>query len=104
MKLILPVSSVPNALDVLRKAGYSPFVDPKSKKESFVLRPTAGFYPRFHLYLKEEKGELIFDLHIDQKKPSYAGSRMHAGEYDGKKVEEELKRIGGWLLKKTKSD
>lgn len=97
MQISFPQAEVPNPLFALRRAGYSPFIDPVSHKESFVLRPTSGFYPRYHLYLKIENTQVIFDLHIDQKKPSYKGTRMHAGEYDGPTVEKELGRIAGWV-------
>ncbi len=97
MQVSFPSEKVTNPLEALRKAGYSPFIDPKTRVESFVLRLTSGFYPRFHLYLKHESKKIIFDLHIDQKKPSYSGTKMHAGEYDSAKVKEELKRISGWI-------
>ncbi len=97
MKISYKNEQVPNPLGALRKAGYSPFVDPKTKHESFVLRPTVGFYPRFHLYLTKDKDKVIFDLHLDQKKPGYAGGHMHNAEYDSPTVEKELKRIAGWI-------
>jgi len=97
MQVSFPSEKVTNPLEALRKAGYAPFRDPKTGSESFVLKLTSGFYPRFHLYIKQKSGKIIFDLHIDQKKPSYSGTRMHAGEYDGSKVEEELRRITGWI-------
>ncbi len=97
MKISYDRSLVQNPLVVLRSAGYQPFTDPVSHKESFILRLTSGFYPRFHVYVKEQGSELIIDLHLDQKKPSYAGSRMHGGEYDGPTVEKEMKRIQGWV-------
>jgi len=88
---------VPSPLVVMRKAGYSAFTDPKTKKESFVLRLTAGYYPRWHLYLKEKNSQVIFDLHLDQKKASYAGTNMHGGEYEGPAIKKELMRIAGWV-------
>lgn len=97
MKATFEAKHVPNPLYVLRKAGYSPFVDPKTKKESFVLRPTAGFYPRYHLYLGHSGDKVIFDLHIDQKKPGYGSGHMHNAEYDSPVVEKELMRITGWV-------
>jgi len=93
-----PAKHVPNPLAVMRKAGYFPFTDPNTHKESFIFRPTAERYPRFHVYIREEKGQIVFDLHIDQKKPSYSGTRMHAGEYDGPTVKKELERIAQWVV------
>ena len=50
-------------------------------------------FPRFHVYIKEHGEEIVFDLHLDQKRPSYEGAAMHAGEYDGGAVEMEAARI-----------
>lgn len=50
-------------------------------------------FPRYHVYIEEKDQEVIFDLHLDQKRPSYEGSRMHAGEYDGTAVEREAEKI-----------
>lgn len=101
MKYTAPKTHVQNPLAILRKAGYSYFVDPVSKKESYILRVTADYYPRFHLYLKETVSEVTFDLHLDQKKASYDGSNMHGGEYDGPAVEREMKRIKDWIAAET---
>jgi hypothetical protein len=38
-----------------------------------------------------------FDVHIDQKQHSEEGQTAHAGEYDGKNVEEEANRIARWV-------
>jgi len=82
----------------MRKAGYFAFTDPNTHKESYIFRPTPERYPRFHVYIREENEQIVFDLHIDQKKPSYSGSRMHAGEYDGATVKKELERIAQWVV------
>lgn len=50
-------------------------------------------YPKFHLYCKES----YCNLHLDQKQPSYRGSKAHSGEYDGKLVEDEVERIQSLL-------
>jgi len=97
MDIRLPRAQVGNPLEALRKAGYSPFRDPKSGEFSFVCRLGPDFYPRFHLYLKEDDRFTTFSLHLDQKHVSYAGSHMHNGEYDGERVEQEMARIQGWV-------
>lgn len=97
MKLHYRADQVHNPLQILRHAGYQHFVDPVTKKESYILRLTAAFYPRFHLYLQQEDGEITFDLHLDQKKPSYSGSNAHGGEYEGPNIEKEMNRIAGWI-------
>ncbi len=104
MKLIYRENDLINPLPVLRKAGYSHFTDPKTKKESYVLRTGPDYYPRFHLYIvqrNDEKTEL--DLHLDQKKPQYAGAHAHNAEYDGPTVEKEMRRIAQWVLKERRS-
>ncbi len=98
MDIRLPRENVGNPLEALRKAGYSPFRDPKSGEHSFVCRLGADFYPRFHLYLHEDARWTTFSLHLDQKKASYAGSHMHNGEYEGAHIEKEIERIRGWIL------
>lgn len=86
-----------NALAVMRKAGYTHFIDPNTNEESFVLRTGPDFYPRFHVYVHETDATLGIDLHLDQKKPQYKGTRAHNGEYDGPIVEREITRIAGWV-------
>lgn len=97
MKLKVSKHDVPTPLHVLRKAGYSHFIDPNTQKESFILRLTPDRYPRMHLYVKEEGDSFVFDLHLDQKQASYKGSNMHGGEYDGPTVEREMARIEKWV-------
>ena len=63
-----------------------------------LVRPLAGDYPRFHIYLKEENNLLNFNLHIDQKKPSYSKQIKHSGEYDGELILGEKQRIEKILL------
>jgi len=55
---------------------------------------SGGEYPRFHLFIKkDEDGDFLFSLHLDQKKSSYKGSSAHSGEYEGELVEREKERI-----------
>jgi len=83
-----------NIINISRKIGYRP-VGVNNQEEYSIVRPIAGSdYPRFHIYIKEEKtGDFIFNLHLDQKKPSYSGVHAHSGEYEGELVNEEAKRI-----------
>lgn len=95
MKMLFPENygDSPRNL-MLKRCGYSEFVDPKTQKLSYVRRPGMGFYPRFHVYLKDHPQGFIVDIHLDQKKPSYGGgSHMHSGEYDTPVVKSELVRI-----------
>lgn len=96
MQLKLPKDAALNPLTVMRKAGYSPFVDPVTREESYVLRLSTGFYPRFHAYVISADTAVIFDVHLDQKQPSYGQNHAHNGEYDGPTIEREVSRIASW--------
>lgn len=82
---------------ILEEAGYHRFVDPRTQQQSFVMRFGQEYYPRYHVYVKEETQRVTVDLHVDQKKASYEGQRAHSGEYDGPLVEEEIARLTRWL-------
>ncbi len=78
---------------LIRKLGYRPLL--RTEEEFNCVRYLGAEYPRFHLYIKEDrkKDEFTFNLHLDQKRPSYSGSRAHSGEYTGEVVEGEAERI-----------
>ena len=93
-----------NVNGLMRKIGYQPAYFQESGEFSIVRKLTGNDYPRFHLYIKEGKSfdtavsrdklnTFVFNLHLDQKKPSYEGSKRHSGEYNGDVVEGEAKRI-----------
>lgn len=86
----------------MRKAGYFEFTDPNTTELSYILQLGPDYYPRFHLYIEEKAGVTAFDLHLDQKKPSYGTNHAHSGEYDGPTVEKELKRVAGWVVSVAK--
>lgn len=77
-----------NPVSLMRKAGYFALFN-----SSFVRPLEQSDYPRFHVYISSQNDELIFNLHLDQKKPIYKGAPAHAGEYEGKVVEDEAERI-----------
>lgn len=79
--------------NILRSVGYFAIFDRKTQKGSFVRKLTGERYPRFHLYLKEIENEIIFDLHLDQSKTVYSGSKAHNADYDSPEVKQELVRI-----------
>ncbi len=83
--------------DIMRQIGYSPAYFQKAEEFSMVRKLVRNDYPRFHLYIKKSGDGLSFNLHLDQKKPSYKGSKGHSGEYDGDLVEGEAERIKGLL-------
>jgi len=84
-----------NLYNLMRKIGYHYIGGDEEKSEYNFIRPLGGGggYPRLHIYLKKEDKNLIFNLHLDQKKPIYKGTTAHSGEYDGELVEKEAERI-----------
>ncbi len=92
MKFILKRPFKENIYVLMRKVGYHFQGKNEEKSEMIFLRPAKG-YPRFHIYLKVDSNNLIFNLHLDQKRPSYKGTTAHSGEYRGKIVEQEITRI-----------
>ncbi len=87
----------------LRHAGYALISDREAGHISFARRLTRDFYPRFHVYFDEEKGgdgeeRVVFNLHLDQKRPGYEGYSRHNAEYDGEVVENEAARLRNILL------
>ncbi len=81
-----------NLQTAMRRVGYQP-IGISDRGELNCIRPIHGDYPRFHIYTKEEGSEIIINLHLDQKKPSYAGSHAHSGDYDSETVRDEAARI-----------
>lgn len=84
--------------DVIRTIGYQTTYLQNGDETSVIRKLGMGDYPRFHLYIKENDDGFVFNLHIDQKKPSYKGAHAHSGEYDGELVEEEAERIKQLLM------
>lgn len=99
MKIILKFSG--NIYNLMRQLGYSPHKtgEEKAGELSFVRRLNIADYPRFHAYVSPRFGsgqalqEVIINIHLDQKKPSYEGATVHSGEYEGELVEKEAERI-----------
>lgn len=85
-------------IQFMRQLGYYSLPNRFNNDISFVRRLSRDFYPRFHIYIKNETDEYIFNLHLDQKKASYVGQKAHSGEYDGDLVENEARRIKSSLL------
>ena len=81
-------------LNLMRQAGYSfERKDPKTEEESFVRHLSTEEYPKIHAFIKKQGEEIIINLHLDQKKPSYPGSYAHAAEYESEILEKEAKNI-----------
>ena len=62
-------------------------------QDSFVRRLGRNYYPRFHMYIEEKEDQIVFSLHIDQKRPSYQGAHAHNAEYEGEVVKAEIERL-----------
>lgn len=86
-----------SANDLMRIIGYKPTYFQNKGEISIVRQLGRNDYPRFHLYIQQDGVDFTFKLHLDQKKPSYEGSKGHSGEYDGNVVEAEAERIKGLL-------
>jgi hypothetical protein len=99
MKFFIKNNSKENLISLMRRAGYYHLPE-KSSQLSFVRPLERSGYPRFHIYLKinESDQEIIFNLHLDQKKPVYKTAHDHAAEYEGKVVEAEAERIKQILI------
>lgn len=81
-----------NILGMARDIGYKPILT-TDRGEINCVRPLGRDYPRFHLYIKETPEGLIFNLHLDQRRPVYQGATAHGGDYEGAVVEQEAERI-----------
>lgn len=84
-----------NIITAMREVGYNCLGCGSDQGEySFVRSREKSGFPRFHVFVKLNKGKYpIFDIHLDQKKESYKGSRAHNAIYDGIIIEEEVERI-----------
>ena len=82
-----------NITELVRRFGYRPLAVTE-KGELNCVRPLQGQnYPRFHIYLVETPEVLTFNIHLDQKKPSYEGATAHGGDYESETVRDEVERI-----------
>lgn len=81
-----------NVPDLMRRLGYRP-LGYTDKNELNCVRPLGGDYPRFHIYLKESPEVITFNIHLDQKKPSYGNETAHSGDYESETVRDEVERI-----------
>ncbi|OGZ33453.1 MAG: hypothetical protein A2174_01365 [Candidatus Portnoybacteria bacterium RBG_13_41_18] len=77
-----------NPRNLMQRAGYHfERQDPQTREESYGRRLSGGAdYPKFHIYVRRQGDELILNLHLDQKKPSYGDYTMHSGEYEDSKI------------------
>ncbi len=81
-----------NLIDTIRHSEYA-YQGQEGNEFKFARRLGSGFYPRWHLIAQQNNEQVILNLHLDQKQPSYQGSHAHSGEYDSETVNVELNRI-----------
>lgn len=93
MQIIFNQTQIIDPEKTILRCGYGKIIDRRMNKISFAKRIHRDFYPRFHVYIKIQNDKVIFDLHLDQKRPIYEGVTAHSGEYDGDVVEREAGRI-----------
>jgi hypothetical protein len=79
--------------EVARQIGYVIIDSDGAGEYNLVKKVSWDNFPRFHIYLKTQGETFIFNIHLDQKRPSYAGSHAHSGEYFGPVIEDEVDRI-----------
>ena len=94
----ITLQSSENIQNVMRRCGYF-FIKEENGELAFMrpLSSSGSGYPRFHIYVDEAEQTLVFNLHLDQKKASYAGQTAHSGEYDNSLVEQEAVRLKSLL-------
>ena len=87
----------------MRQAGYSYNAGQAGKQDSFERALSRSGYPRFHVYINHKEDAVEFNLHLDQKKPSYRGVKAHSGEHNGPVVEGEIKRLKSLIVQIIKT-
>ncbi len=89
MKFQVQNKTKENMHTLLREARYRPHAD------GYVRPLGPNFYPRFHLYVRDDKSSNIIDMsiHLDQRKPRYQGTTAHNADYDGDVLVKESGRI-----------
>ena len=95
MKFAIPLRGK-TLYSALRACGYSNEGAGDKTGELKFHRFLAGrAYPKFHIYatVSLDRKSASLNLHLDQKQPSYRGTRAHAAEHSGPAVEAEAARI-----------
>lgn len=82
---------------LLRQAGYSYQANRQGGQDSFSKTFGRSPYPRFHIYVEEIGDKVSFNLHLDQKRPSYGSTAAHSGEYDSELIKQEVERLKSFL-------
>jgi len=96
MKTFFPGPLADHARNLMRSLGYGE-QRTKQGQISYIKRLGGDRFPHYHAYVEDVNGGMQVNLHLDQKEASYSGTSMHAGEYEGPAVEEEMRRIAYFL-------
>lgn len=72
-----------------QKIGYEP--ESLARESGYIKLVGESNYPRFHLFVSQEKNKLKFALHLDQEQFSCKGD--HDSEYESVAIQQEVKRI-----------
>jgi hypothetical protein len=92
MKLSVTAPLPDSPRSIMRRLGYGE--TPGHKGETSYARRIRGTpFPRLHAYVNETPTGIDINVHLDQKAPSYEGSRAHSGEYGGPIVSQEIARM-----------
>lgn len=83
-----------NPRNIMRKAGYKPWRNPKTGQESYIRRTGASFYPRFHVLIKYGADySVVLDLHFDARRPMHKKGIRSYEDKESPVVREEAERI-----------
>ncbi len=93
MKIILK-DFQKNPTNLLRQLGYQFQHHTSNNQMSFIYPLSQSGFPRFHIYLTLLENNLIFNIHLDQKKYTYGKTTRHHGEYKNEDIlKKEIERI-----------
>lgn len=81
---------------LIQRAGYA--VHRSSSELSYTKRLGGALYPRFHVYPEVQGDAIRLNLHLDMKQHTYEGFSRHQGEYDGRRVEQEMERLATHIV------
>ena len=83
-----------NTRVLMGRLGYKPWRDLVKRREAYIRRMGASFYPRFHILCDYDgDNKLIIDLHFDSRRPMHTkGIRSYEDE-ESEVVQNEAVRI-----------
>jgi hypothetical protein len=81
-----------NARNLMRRLGYAEHIG-HGGQSSYTRRISGDVYPHFHAYVEDKNSGIQINLHLDQKPSNLGSGAMHAGEYEGPLVEQEMESL-----------